>query len=561
MNRIASLWFLLVLLSLLASGYISYRGINQPTGPRKLRWFGPNKKPLFGVKHPLRVNSCQGDRYFRTLAVGRYLWTVCVQGLYTAQHHTQFLNGVYVRFDMKRKRAQAFWPLPADNMLYHTLGLLPASDGKLAIVYRARHSHGPLVVAIANAQGWWVPPTPLPAAYSGRLLGMRWSLGELKLAVTESQMMDRLGLRTPAAVLSFHPKRKRKPLRFPRSVLCQNKKPCQMELAYPGERPHEWNVMVFQKHAWQVTLRASVVSGSPPTTLPSRAAALSAKRQTTLQARHRIRKDWEPYRTWFRRRVDASATGVLPQRTQALERRFQLNGQLTWLDSLKGWDNNNLLRQSGNFFFSQGKLRHRVWWSHPPHGLIHRVNKQRIRIHFRRAHKKPKPKFFHSKTYGQKKKGPPPQKPAAMQIQRIETWRTQDLGTLSSFPPQQCASLGIGGWVQQDNQAGHWLVSPSGCYLTLNAQWRRSDPIPLLAHLKQRASNQRKPLPSFGTLAWLLLGGPLCMMFGWIWSPHLSNTSKGNTSSLLPYLLPFLVLLLFLLTALYPWMQWRTFYS
>ncbi len=415
---------------------------------------------------------------------------------------------------------------------------------------------------------------------------MRWSQGRLSVVVTESRLMDRLGLRSPAAAFRFQPKSKSRPQVYPRTLLCQGRKPCQLELAYSGALPQEWKFMVLQKQAWEVTLRPSTVQehqqpqptaqpstvqkhqqpqpitqpSTVPTHLrPSTPTQPTTARPRTWQVRHRRRKDWDPYRLWLRRRLDVTATGVLPRRATALERRWQPNGAPTLLDSLKGWDSNNLIRQSGNFVYEKGQLRYRTWWIHPPHGVIHRIAQQRIRLHFKRSSKrKRKPKFFHTKF--QKKPSSKPLVPVLLTLQRIETWRTRTLGTVGRFPARRCPSLSVGGWVSRPHRAGYWLVSPTGCYLTLGPTWQRSDPVPLMTHLQQRAKDQRRSLPSFWALAWLLFGGPFCLLLGWLWGPHLTQSSSvSENPSVFALSLPFLALLFFLLTAIYPWLQWRTF--
>lgn len=484
-----------LLLAISPTAWLGWKLSARQTGPHTLQWIGPKGKPLFGAKKSrLEVSSCQGDEHFKTLSQNQSLWTVCAQGIYTFRHNTRFQHGVFVRMDLKQQTAHAAWPFPAKQPLYRTLGLLPSTTGSLALLYRSQNSHGSLVVGIAGPKGWHLPPTPLPSPWEGRLLGMRWDKEALEAVVTSSHPMDRFGLRSAPAIFRFQLGSQGKwtttQTILPYSQVCQGRKPCRIQVAYSTGPNQPWNLIARHKQLWNITVQ---------------------KTKNALQFQHKKRPDWNKWAAWLRRKVSFASIGLLPRSAAALTYRWKSKGAVEELDSLHGWDK-GLQRQIGHFVVENGMMRLRIRWSHAPFASIHRLQGKRIRLNYPRRSKPQKKRFEHIKKFA--KPVLVPQYPAPILVEQIDTWRTFSLGAIARFAPRTCSELYNGAWATGAKR--RWLVSTTGCYLTLDTNWKRLDTLPLQEHLRRRSLSLQQPLPRWLSLLWLLAGGPLSLLLGWL---------------------------------------------
>ncbi len=548
-----------LLLALAPTLWTSWNVTQRQTGPRFLRWVNAKNQPLWGSK-ALReeVTSCQGDDHFKTLRLGSVLWTVCAQGIFTSRYHTRFQHGVYVRMDPQRREAKAAWSLPPDQPLYQTLGLLPSASGRLAIVYRAQHSHGRLVVAVAGDKGWLLPPTPLPHPWEGRLLGMRWGKRTLEVVATSSTVMDRFGLRSAPALFRWTSsssstwRHSQQPL--PYLSLCQNHKPCRVIVAYHPGPSHTWHLLVQSKTLWDVTLQLPHERKTPrPSTRPaSRRVKHGA---TSWKLKRKERPKLRPFASWLRRKVSFAMTGLLHTSSSALTYRWTPSGQAKLLDSLHGWDK-GLRRVKGHYIVKDGWMKLQTRWSHAPLASIQKLDGERIRLYYPRRSKPTIQRFEHVKRFAKPK--PAPMFPAPLQAERIATWRTVSLGTLARYAPKQCANLYQGSWVKADKY--RWLLTPTGCYLTINAKWKRVDKLPLQRHLRQRSSSLQRPLPSWWALVWLWSGGPLSLLLGWMAACFTQTEGmQSKAAQARAAWWAFLSTLLFLTISFYLGWQWLPF--
>ncbi|TNE44513.1 MAG: hypothetical protein EP343_29990 [Deltaproteobacteria bacterium] len=548
-----------MLLALAPTLWLSWNVTQRQTGPRILRWVNAKGQPLW--KNQARreeVTSCQGDDHFKTLRFGPRLWTVCAQGIFTSRHHTRFQHGVYVRMDPQRQEAKAAWPLPPEQPLYQTLGLLPSASGKLAIVYRAQHSHGRLVVAVAGNEGWLLSPAPLPRPWEGRLLGIRWDKEALEVVVTSSSVMDRFGLRSAPALFRWTPSPQgpwqHSKQRLPYSSLCLNKKPCRVIVAYHPGPSHSWHLLVQSKTLWDVALQPSHnKKTSQSSTKPTSQRAKANEPSWSLQRKERPKL--RPFASWLRRKVSFAMTGLLHTSSSALTYRWTPSGQAKLLDSLHGWDK-GLRRVKGHYLVTNGWMKLQTRWSHAPLASIQKLDGKRIRLHYPRRSKPKVKRFEHIKRFAKPK--PAPMYPASLRAERIATWRTVSLGTLARYAPKRCANLYEGAWIRSGKR--RWLLSPTGCFLTLNVKWRRIDPLPLRRHLRQRSSSLQRPLPPWWGLVLLWIGGPLSLLVGWF-AARITQTEGMQTQAARARASwwAFLTTLFFLTTSFYLGWKWLPF--
>lgn len=535
--------FFCLLIVILAGG-MGWLLLSRQTAPRTVLWLDEQNRPLFAKSSTstLEIPSCRGDISWQTVAVGSHVWGLCTQGIFTAQHPTRYGSGVFVRFDLSRHVAQVMWPLPKELAHFRTIGLLPLDSHTLGIVYRANHAMGPLVVGITGPEGWRVPPTALPSVHRGRLLGMRWQGHVLEFVVTSSHVMDRLGIRTAPVLFTMAPKQPLQWQQIPRQAICQNHQPCHFVVAYSPISSSLWHMLVVRKQVWEVAFRSSKAQVQPTTrttrttrtthvsTKPHPSSRLSgmtvsAAVRTTWQMRFKTRPELLRYLPWLDRRIDFSATGLLPLSAHTLESRWNLaDGSLSPLTSMVGW-RSGVTRLTGHFLLEQGQFSHRLVWAHGTQATLYHVAGQTIRLALQKPKRTPvdtSPRRFRRHrqqphTHARFSQPLPDSVPTPISLttQRIETWRTVHVGTLARDLPHTCASLFRGTWVERPQKQGHWLVSPTGCLLAVDPSWKRLDSLNIVEHLQQRAKAFRSLPPPPWTLLWLLCGGPFCLGLGW----------------------------------------------
>lgn len=92
-------------------------------------------------------------------------------------------------------------------------------------------------------------------------------------------------------------------------------------------------------------------------------------------------------------------------------------------------------------------------------------------------------------------------------------------GVVGRFPSFACGTELASGTFLTRPDGGYWLVGNSGCYVTMDENFQRTDPLSLLQHL--RSDGSRYSLDSDVReheywLAWTLLGWLPCFLLSWV---------------------------------------------
>jgi hypothetical protein len=156
-----------------------------PTGARQLRWRDATGQPLASAPR-----SCGQDTRFPLLVQQNRVWVPCPAA-------PDLPGGAIALLQPTLGEARLVAPLPERLSLERVEGLLPGTNGVVGLVYRASthplNSGGVvdvLVAAVANAEGWQVPPERLPGGAGSRLLGLGWSGRQLEVALAPARGED-----------------------------------------------------------------------------------------------------------------------------------------------------------------------------------------------------------------------------------------------------------------------------------------------------------------------------------------------------------------------------------
>lgn len=430
------------------------------TGARRVSWTGPDGAPL-----PADGGlSCTGDIKLTSLVVGEALWTTCTA--------TGPLPGGGLAFvEPAAERARAAWPLPDELDLHWTVGALPhAHRPWLAWLFRAGPParHG-LAAAVAGPDGWVVPPTMLAEGDDASPLGMAWVGERLELALVPTTPDAPYARRTDPLLVALTPGQAPARRAVPRALLCGDGATCRPLAAVRGP-DGRWRFLVF---TW---------------------------RTGDSQAVWRVAEDGrdrEPVAAgpvWHESGIDRLAVGLI-------EHEDAIEGGI--LDAAGGLTPRPA-RPPGDGYAPGSQLR----WDGT------RLQRDDVRIDTALP--------AQLRRVGDR-----------TLVLRWEDREAEDdeLLTAAVVPPGaagapgtvpgqvvartfsfSCGGLYLGTLVPRA-AGGHWLATPDGCYVALDAELRRADPLEIGPHLLRRGSvglGWHEP-SHVVFLAWLLFGLPLAL--------------------------------------------------
>lgn len=370
----------------------------------------------------------------------------------------------------RRARARAHPLAAAGRALLRPrdVGLYPGPGHRLGVVYRRGEVNGPLAVAIAGEDGWAHPPAALPGRDSSRLLAGAWIDGALELVIlpTRTGLSD---LRTAAAVivrLEDGELRQRAPFAAP-AELCGGSVYC--EIAEARHRDGSWQLAVVGPNGADGPIAPWWV------------------RETG----ERRALGWEAARSVAQEDVDGGETGLT--RTLPTPRsRLVWEGTLAVPEPPRAdWD---IMPTWFDYDSADGRIHRRASWQVPA-AILTRAQRVGGRV------------LATNSTYEIE--------PPIVSVSEFTGSAEPAVTPVAHEPGFACGELGIGTFVERPG-GGYALVSDSGCYVLLDEDLGRLDPLPLFEHLERRGSLGMDWDESSHAvlLVWTLGGLPVCVVVG-----------------------------------------------
>jgi hypothetical protein len=439
------------------------------TGARVVTWFGPDgeRVPRVRAGDPYPFDGCHGDIGLTGLLHGGALWTVC-----SPRDRLSF--SALARIDPAAGEAHMRWPFPVALSNEHTVALAPGPDGALGVVYRYSNVNGPLAVAVAGPDGWTRAPITLDAGASSTPLGVAWVGDSLEVVVKGGEDV-RAMVNAEPEVISVGAEVTHAPF-LSSGAMCEPEHACSAGVAFRSDG------------RWWVALE-----GGPRPVNVARDGTRAPSRWPDDNA------------VMLDAHVDNSVTGVL--RRPVLGRLvLGQDGALQEppadppppFEPTAAWS---------YYDTDAGYLRHRPMWAAvtPTFVTAHSLDGR----------------------------------PVALSVpESDDNLRVIDLGDpakpretiVAKATVYSCGELQAGTFLPRPG-GGHFLVSPSGCYLAVGDDLSRADPLDVLEHLRRRGSlgvDWDEPSHAL-MLAWVLFGLPLALLLAeglsFVWSRARATTS------------------------------------
>ncbi len=423
------------------------------TGARVVAWVGPAGTPVVGA--PGRdglLSGCRGDAVFETLSVGDALWTLC-RGV------SAFPAGAFARIEPAHGIGLIRWPLPKTLAIAHTVAVVPGPGGQVAFIYRARAVDGPLVLGVAADDGWRFFPTELAGQEYSRLLGAAWIENDLEVAMVSGAPGDRLAIWRDVTMLSLHADNSVRTRPVPLRPMCVR---CSAKAAYRS------------RGAWRFLLQDE---GNVLTDVSS-----IGDRKVSAYAGSAFAAP---------RGLDLTLSGLLL--TGKVTKRLEPDGSVGEPPKVPS-AGSDLLTQRRHY----ARVADRLWWT---------------------------PRWYGEATLqwvggrllvATRKQVGGGDGVAADDVQLVLSDATNPAQrrdrTVARVYDFSCGSL-YSPAVLPRASGGYWLVATDGCYLAVDDNLARADPLGLSEHLARRGSVFLRRIEPRNVyyLAWMLAGLPLCL--------------------------------------------------
>ncbi len=439
------------------------------TGGHVVTWYGPD-----GELVDLEYGCEPVDIGFRHLVDSGGVWTSCTG--------PGFEHGALAFVDLERGEGHVRWPMPADLPTGdNTVALLPAVDGRLGLVYRVGESGGPLAAAVAGADGWTSAPSRLPGASMTAFLGAAWVAGAFEVVVRPTTVRDEAGSHSPPVIVRLDHGRieERRPFASAEELYRGLDRTCLADGAQ--WRDGSWHIFLGGREGedgdvvvWQV-----LEDGTRHTT------------------------GWAIKGFMISDKVDFAVVGAT--KMPVLDDRILLaDGALAPAPPVPsaGWEP---LAGMRDFRVRRGALERIPMWRVP--GAIFTV-----------ARPMRSGALSTSSTYEIE--------PPVIRLVEYREGHVYRARPVVHAPGYACGDLAFGTLVPR-KRGGYFLEDARGCFITLDEELRRIDPLPLEEHLRRRGSlgldwNETGHERELRTV---LYGAPVGAVFGlglalivwWLW--------------------------------------------
>lgn len=424
------------------------------TGARRVTWYGVDGAALSsGEAASVSWRGCRpADMGLSSLVFDGGVWTPC--------RHPEVPQGGWARLDPGEGVGRFAWPAPASLKVAGTVGLLPGPDGMLGVVYWANETNGKLAVGIMGRQGWVRAPELMPGELFSEFLGGAWVEGHLEVAISpttsEQPLSDRV---LPSIIeLSLEPGRPQ----LARQPFTKALPACAdtgMPLCGPVAAWHDgaqWQFMLRESALGDTTKSPQVLSAggelrrSPVEWQGVRARALSWRSEVFLTSVGKL---------------SLPAARVDPKRYSTATLTADRRLIQTPAPPREGWRH---VMGWPSFVAEEQTLREAARWHVPG---------ERLTL----AHLQGERWWALSSTHGV---------PGDLLFLQDVTDDEPSLPwAVARAPSFSCGDLSVGVMLPRRDGQGHWLVEPGeGCFVRLDAQFRRDDPLSLREHLRRRGS-------------------------------------------------------------------------
>jgi|GEM_PF-6541449 len=174
------------------------------TGPQPMAWHkADGSPPTAAADSPYGVRGC----VLADINFDMALWN----GGVIVPCRNEALGAGWAFLDPRKQEATLRWPLPDSGEVLYSVGLVPGSDKRFAIVFQLALP-GDAFVGVAGPQGWERAPENLGRV---RYLAGAWVGSRLELVVVPLTGADRFGFRSPVKVLAFEGTERRERVAVP----------------------------------------------------------------------------------------------------------------------------------------------------------------------------------------------------------------------------------------------------------------------------------------------------------------------------------------------------------
>lgn len=356
-------------------------------------------------------------------------------------------------------------PWPEEFPHHHnTQGAAAGPDGELCYAYHTGDNPRKLVVGVAKGTEWLAPVRKLSTV---ELLGMDWQAASCEVVGIAEGGLPRIDQVTPDGVHS-------RPFTPNWDEFCGAQDYCQPLFAF-RDHDDQW-VLAYQQALQDGGVRyLRVQPGQPPRPYDTRPSARSISLSLDTLA-YELGKISSPHRALTQVRADGRrvARAELPGDPPSFE----------WAHY--DFSKERVLTRRYSWQVSQATRYH----------LRHRVRGRVLQIH------------------GADLDDP------LLTVSDITDPDDVRSAVVGRIPGYACGYQLTTGTFLTRPEGGYWLVGASGCYITMDENFRRMDPLPLLTHLRTRGSREVGPFVDREYqheywLGWTLFGILPCFLVSW----------------------------------------------
>lgn len=462
-RRQEALTVLVLVLGLALASVGAYRLLGHEgwyTGARNVVWVDAEGRPLSEEVLSYGV-GCHGDINLTTLVDGASVWTACTSS-------EALPHGGLARIDPGEGRGETAWRMPPELPLGWVTLIAPGPKAQLGVVYRV---HGPanvMAVAIAGPHGWVRAPEFLMHDEGGQVLAAAWRGDRFEVAslrpagvTISAYAIDGPAIEEVTPVEDVCP-----PL--PETALGPSVT-CQIQGAYVRDGESRWRFVVNRSlapkdPALDVTREGETTPmplGSGPLFYQVDFSVAGRLVENPITAEHVLMADGSV--------VPAASPPSLPGQLSPFGGHYLRDGAL--LRRVPSW----LVMSSGTDF-------------------VYQVGERYLLMQY-----------------------------VVSETEQDELLTVQELAAsgVAVAPPTvlarafsfACGDLTQAAFVPRP-EGGWWAVQPRGCYVALDADGTRADPLTVSEHLERRGSigMDWHEWWHFGSLMFVLMGLPLALV-------------------------------------------------